>query len=205
MIPTRGWGLAVGDRQFLMRRLAILLGLDEGWYHTPCSACDKTFDFSLRQSELPVKQADNGFPWLEIETHAGVYRLRTPTGRDQAALPIQLHESDARRWLLAQCIERGEGIDALSEDDLLRIEAALEAVAPEVGTLVELACPECGQANRVYVDPYGPILRMNDDLYAQIHTLAATYHWSQHEILDLPVDRRRVYLRMIDRARGMTA
>lgn len=199
------WGLAVGDRQFLMRRLAALLGKDEGWYHATCSGCEESFDFPLRQSELPIKPAATGFPLVEVTTSAGVHRLRTPTGRDQVELPTHLGEEDARRWLVGQCIEQGGGVEALTEDDLLRIEMAMEEVAPEVGILVELACLVCGQSNRVYVDPYGPILRMNEDIYVQIHMLAATYHWSQRDILDLPVSRRMVYLRLIDRARGMVA
>jgi hypothetical protein len=36
-----------------------------------------------------------------------------------------------------------------------------------------------------------------------VHVLASTYHWSERQILGLPRSRRRLYLDLIDRSRGV--
>ena len=42
-----------------------------------------------------------------------------------------------------------------------------------------------------------------DSLDREVHTLAMQYHWSETDILSLPRERRRRYLRLIDRERGV--
>jgi hypothetical protein len=204
------WALSVGDRQFLMRQLALKLGKDEKWFSADCSACHETFDFPIRQSELPVKDAGEGFPYVSVKTSIGDVRLHVPTGHDQAEIPQDVSTDEARLWLLQHCVEKGSGkhgeslsLSDLSDDELLRIEQAMEEVAPEIGVIVESECPVCGRANRIYLDPYAPVFDLKSQLFSQIHILAATYHWSQKEILDLPVARRLTYLSLIDQARGM--
>ena len=38
-----------------------------------------------------------------------------------------------------------------------------------------------------------------DRLFAEVHTLAYHYHWSEHEILSLPRARRHRYLELLGR------
>lgn len=204
--------LSVGDRQFLMRQLAIRLDRNEQWYSAECSSCDETFDFSVQVSDLPVKEAGAGYPYAVVTTADGELRLCVPTGREQQALPAELDTESARLWLLKQCIDRGMQdagrnvpVKHFSQEVVSACENALEQIAPEIGNLVEVNCPVCGAANRVHIDPYGAVLTMHTELFSQIHVLAANYHWSQGEILDLPSSRRRLYLQLIDRARGMMA
>jgi hypothetical protein len=55
----------------------------------------------------------------------------------------------------------------------------------------------------VGIDPYYCLQHRQEAISADIHTIACNYHWSEAEILALPQKRRRRYLRLIDRARGM--
>jgi len=35
------------------------------------------------------------------------------------------------------------------------------------------------------------------ELYKEIHTLASRYHWSEKEILSMPTQKRKTYLKLI--------
>ncbi|QSV45782.1 hypothetical protein [Geobacter benzoatilyticus] len=205
-VPETVSGLAVADRQFLMGRLATGLGLGESWLTARCGRCGERFDFSVTHADLPVKEAGEGYPFTTVATSLGPCRFRVPTGADQEFLAGIEDEGEACRSLVGRCLVDfpGEGQPSFTADDMARIESALEAVAPEVAVSVQAACPACGTTHVIDVDPYGALSR-NDGgwLLREIHILAATYHWSEGEILALPLERRRRYLELIDRARGM--
>jgi hypothetical protein len=197
-------GLAIGDRQFLMRRLALALGSDATWLASTCEKCHQPFDVQVDQSLLPVKEAGHSFPFATAETSLGHCRLRVPAGADQEAA-AEIPDDDEAIWLLARrCIVEpiADGEQALGEDDITRIDAALEAVAPEVATIAESRCPDCGHANHVYVDPYACLTTGADALWDEIHELASVYHWSERDILVLSRERRQRYLGRIARTGG---
>jgi hypothetical protein len=196
--------LCVADRQFLMRGLERLLGRERPWRAVMCGACHERFDFELRASELPVKEAGEGFPFVQVDTGQGRVRVRVPTGADQEAL-LEAPLADVR-GLLARCVETpGFEVARLEEEDVQRIDAALEAVAPAVVTRVWAVCAACGAGQEVEVDPYTCLSLSPEALLEEVHTLASVYHWSERDILALPRHRRRQYLRLVERTAGVTA
>jgi hypothetical protein len=200
--PETVRSLCVADRQFLMRQLAVRLGLEEDWLSATCQKCRSSFDVPIRYSELPVKPAGEGFPFTEAETRLGRLRLRVATGADQEVVARIDDPAEARRHLARRClVEPVPG--PLFEEDLASIEAALEEVSPEIVTRVQAACVDCGEPAELDLDPYVCLSRAGTEIFADIHTLASAYHWSEKEILDLPRDRRQLYISLLDRARGM--
>jgi hypothetical protein len=199
--------LCVADRQFLMHRIAELLGAGDRWITTTCSACGEPFDFMVRVADLPVREAGASFPFAIVETSVGPLRVRTPTGADQAFIAGLRDARRAARLLLARClVEPAQAalVDALSPDDIARIEAALEAVSPAVITELAASCPSCEKAQSVPLDPYFILGSRSAHPLEDVHVLAAFYHWSEHDILSLPSDRRRFYLSRVDQARGLS-
>ena len=194
-------GLCVGDRQYLMTRLAGHLGLGSAWFSTECGHCRASFDFFLDLSALPAKQAGPGYPFSQVQLSCGTVRLRVPTGADQRAILSTPDEAAARQELARRCLVDRQV--ELTADDILRIETALEELAPELATHVSAPCPECGGDNVVEIDPYYCLGRAGSDLLLEVHQLAAFYHWSEEQILDLPRWRRRAYLQLVDRSRGV--
>ena len=200
-------GMSVGDRQFLMTRLAGVLGLDQVWLTASCGHCAESFDFPLNYAQLPVKPAGSGFPDAQIHTDKGMLTLRVPNGMDQRAVLGIADTQLARQTLALRCVTGWDGGDLstleLNADQVTAIEAALESVAPEVATEVMAPCPACGANNRVSIDPYFCLSRVSQDLFSDVHRLASHYHWSEAEILAMPRWRRHRYLALIDRSRGM--
>lgn len=213
--PETVAGLAVADRQYLMAMLAVELGQEQLWYIAECRGCGDRFDFPVRFRDLPVKEAGSGYPFTEVVTSLGTSRFRVATGSDQELLAAQPEANDPARLLAAACLvvspEGGGKMDlpyhwaqALTDEDINRIETALEAVAPEMGVAVQAACPGCGYPQTIGIDPYGVLASISvTNLLQEVHLLASTYHWSERDILDLPHKRRRHYLELIDQNRGL--
>ncbi len=204
----RVWGLSVGDRQFLMQRLSAHINDGQKWLTAECGACGEPFDVSFRYAELPVKPAGPDYPETAFSAAIGRLRLRAPTGADQEAVAAIADEAAALRVLLTRLVsaedpDRPVDASQLTEAEIAAIEARIEAMAPEAATHLLARCPRCEAENRVPVSPYGCLERPGGELYGEIHQLARGYHWSEHDILSLPRRRRRIYLRLIDRNRGM--
>ncbi|MFZ7127179.1 MAG: hypothetical protein ACOWWM_13580 [Desulfobacterales bacterium] len=207
-------GLAVGDRQFLMRRLAVHLGLNETWMTSVCRRCGSPFDYFIDHGRLPVKEAGPGFPFVDVETRRGMIRLRVPGGSEQAAIAGLDDPESILRILVSRCLVDTPGeagakrkfpVDRLDAEDFKRIESALETTAPEVTTRVRVECSECGTGHLIDVDPYLVLGRVGTDLDREIHVIASTYHWSEKDILELPTARRKRYLELIDQTAGTGA
>ena len=198
--------LSVGDRQFLATRLAGRLVGDEAWFTANCRACGERFDFSLRFSKLPVKPAGPFYPFCETNLGAGTFKWRVPNGADQKALARQPPGEDAVRVLLQRCLVH-EASDAgaaspakviaeLTDSEIAQVEDALETQSPEMADRVQAACAGCSQVNEIEIDPLSYMSGSSRGVSADIHR-------SEAEILSLPRQRRRRYLDLIDRARGM--
>jgi hypothetical protein len=201
--------LSVGDRQYLMLCLTRLLHGDSFWCSARCTGCGAWYDLQLRRSALPVKIAGPGYPFTRVEAGGRLVELRSPRGADQRGL-AELADEEAVRLLVQRCVVAVDGAAppadlaaSLDPEDLRRIEAALDDLAPDVGTRVSTQCPECGAEQVVETDPFSARQWRSEDLYEDIHVLAGTYHWSEAEILDLPRERRLRYLDLIERARGL--
>ena len=195
--------LSVGDRQHLMRLIGAAMDQDLVWLTTVCTACGEGIDIPIRQSQLPVKPAGPGYPARRIRLRGAVATIRAATGEDQAAI-AGLPEDAAVTVLLERLVE-GASVSDLTEEETEELESALEEMAPEVAMEAVAACPECMAESRVNIDPYLTLTLASDEIYDDINILARRYHWSEAEILRLPRDRRKHYLRMIDADRGMIA
>lgn len=209
--------LCVADRQFLMRQLAIQLGLDNLWLTPSCSQCGIAFDVSVTLSALPIKPAGPGFPFALVRTSQGTFRVRAPNGDDQESIADLADPAAARRCIVGRCIIQrledneqrrstdGPAVDvgALSEEDLSDIEVALGSMCPELTVSARAVCPECRAVQDVPVDPYLCLRQSHSEIYRDVYVLASTYYWSEPQILALSRSRRKRYLSMADRQRGM--
>lgn len=204
-------GLSVGDRRFLMRKLAAHIDDRPVWITAHCDACGEAIQAPVRHSELPVKLAGEEYPETIVETGIGPVRVRVPTGADQEAIADAVDDDAALRMLLGRIASRvdaeggSRGVDAsrLSREDAAAIEARVEAMAPEPAMHLLAACPYCERELRVPISPHACLERPVGELFSEIHQLAFWYHWSERDILGLPRSRRQVYLHLIDRSRGM--
>jgi len=203
--------LCIADRQFLMLKLATLLGGDNVWLKVICSHCDSPFDVEINRGELPVKAPGESFPYVTLSSRFGKIVLRLPTAVDQLEI-IHLNDKEAERALLQRCIISVDGrtdsiddwIDQLSEEMKQNIDQALDELSPAVCRELLVCCPECKSEQRVELDHYSLADLNTKRFLNEVHTLAMHYHCSEEEILSMPRKRRHKYLHLIDCSRAMT-
>lgn len=201
--------LCVADRQFLMIQLAARVDGPAVWLSFECVACGEPFDVHLDRTAVPVKPATADYPERWVAAGGRQIKVRTITGGDQEAI-IGMDDTAAAAFLLQACITAAEDgapvatlLSEFTPDDTATVEAAVEEMTPALATQMSVVCPECGKRQTARIDPYR-IAGLNEHLfYQEIHTVAFHYHWSETEILSLPRDRRRRYLKLIDRERGL--
>lgn len=200
--------LCVGDRQYLMRQLAAKLNDNPVWLDVECSHCKEHFDVSYMHRELPVKQASKEYPRITLSSSLGELVVSFPTGKDQREIANQKDEKQSLSCLLQRIVRtasENKQVDPalLSSKDRQLIEQALEIAAPEIATELQTHCPHCEQENRVEVEPYSCLTHKPDDVFHDLHHIAMHYHWDEQTILNLPRNRRQLYVNLIDRSRGM--
>lgn len=203
--------LCLGDRQYLMLCLAWLMGGDRVWIHVRCRRCANLFDLQLQRSRVPVKFGGDGYPFAEVNIQGMLLRFRVPNGIDE--LHIRKQSVDrAVHTLLVRCFipnhaqdDVEDVISKLKPDDIARIDQALDEIAPDVGSQVETACPECAGRQLVDINIAETPEVSLAGLYRDIHTLAQSYGWTESEILSLPSQRRKIYIRLVDQTRGIYA
>lgn len=207
--------LCVADRHYLLLQWRLMLagGSDYEWLSACCPVCEARYDFPLEWAQLPVKPAGEQFPQftflLNHSVNGEAIQVRVPRGSDQEFIAqLTIDKENLRAHLLQRLIIADNSralVQALDEDEIARLETALEQAAPELAQQLQLACPECGEQHQVQLDWYRGIHKPVDELLDQVHRLAANYHWSEQEILALPKQRRAAYLRRLDRERGVSS
>ena len=213
--PTMIRSLTAGDRErLLIGCAAATLGASADVVaHCPRQDCGELIEFSIRLDDLlalPEARARPDHHELAVRTEAGTRKLRfrLPTGADlEAAAHCALADpGSARTLLLDRCLL--EVTDArgrvqprdLSDDVASALEEAIRTLDPGAEAIAETECPECGQVIRTLLDGFALLssaTATGDRLLAEIDSLARAYHWSEAEILSLPLPRRRRYLDLI--------
>lgn len=196
--------LTSSAREWLLQRAAGLFWADPGWFQATCLHCAADYDVPTVLAEAPRTPAGQGFPVVTVRTSLGERSFEAPNGLHEELL-ARAAGGDPVRTLLAHCglSERAvQDAEHFTQDDLARIERALEAAVPEVADEVATACPTCGAETRARIDPLAFAFPDVATVVREVHAIAATYHWPEEAILALPSHRRRLYARL---ARGALA
>jgi len=191
-----------GGREWLLQRAALMMRADLEWFEAPCTACGEPYDVDVTLDAAPRKPAGPGFPITEIETQMGVRRFEAPCGWHEERAARVGGADDPRRTFaaLTGLADNAEAEAAGFEDaDLERIDAALEALSPDVADSTLSSCPACGAETEARVEPLRFTFPSPASILAESHLLASVYHWSETAILALSPDRRRAYAELIKR------
>jgi hypothetical protein len=215
--------LTVGDRDRLLLALHALTFGPRIEAVVCCSVegCGALMEVDLNTDDLFIAPAATGVAAeheLDAEAAGRVCRVhfRLPTGGDQEAVarvavrdPAQAGETMLRRLVLA-VTDRSDRIEPTPEvlaDLKIPLADAIRRIDPQVETTLRLACPECEAETTALLDVATFVFRKLtrfDEIVAEVDQLARLYHWSEAEILALPVARRRRYLGFASAAAATT-
>lgn len=163
--------------------------------------CAGLADLTLRTTDLLGEPGSAQPLVVEVDTPAGVFSVRPPTGVDEA---VAGSDDDALWGLLvgvAGAPLGAPGWRALDGTSRQLIAAALSGLDDCTDLALVSACPHCGAWIEVELDPFELLLRSlatgEQRLLAEVHCLAFHYGWSEAEILALARPRRLAYLELI--------
>lgn len=177
-----------------------------------CPNCGCMAEAEFSSGELPLEP---GAAWARTA-------VRLPSGAVAVLGPLTagdheefaglhgLEEAEQAATALARALvslEARDGpfspldIEFLAPDDVAALQASLEQMSPE-GVDINLNCQECARPMVAPLDMcaffFAELREHGRTLLDDVHTLARTYHWSEPEILALPLGRRLAYLSRIE-------
>jgi hypothetical protein len=188
--------LSIGARDARLLQLrALVFGRKTAGF-AECPQCDERIEIPLdtaafaEPKELPASAP-------EIQIKGERVQLRLPTSRDLAAVIGATDKPDALRILLARCAGRAD----LPNDTAEAVAAACLAADPHAEILLRVICPVCAHEWNLPFDIadffWKEIASHAQRLLREIDVLARAYGWTEHEILNLSVQRRQTYLELI--------
>lgn len=201
--------LCAGAREWLLQRAAHRLRPGVEWFESRCGACGEPFDLSLSLADAGRSRGAGGFPEVEVRTSLGKRRFEAPCGHHEEAWAGRRQDAavDPRRFFAAVCglsDDAAAEAERFDEDDLERIDQALEEVSPDVADSVRSTCPTCGEPTRSRLDPLTFGFPDTLGILREVNAIAGRYGWSEERILALPAHRRSTYAALIGESRRPT-
>jgi hypothetical protein len=191
--------LSAGTREWLLQRAALRFRSDLKWFEALCQACGGAYDLAMSVAAAPRKPPGSEFPVTTVETSLGPRLFEAPSGVHEEAA-ARGPGDDPRRSFAALCglaDDAGTEASCFDEDDLARIDAALEELSPDVASSATAVCPSCGSETAARMEPLRFTFPRPMDVLAEAHLLASAYHWTEDRILALSPARRRDYAELI--------
>ena len=204
--PALAARLTVGDRERLILAMSIMTFGDQVDLvaHCPNVACGEAADVNVRLSDF--LGLDHRIPeshkHLELKGTTGEWsiRVRPLTGSDQET--IYGDANTTARKLVLVGVEQIKNPDGkiVQADDLppefeSELSIALSSFDAAAESVSVMQCPSCDSTMEVLLDGF-TVLRssLTGSLSREVYRMARSYHWSESEILELPIQRRKHYL-----------
>jgi hypothetical protein len=195
--------LTAGDREALLLQLRGGAFGDRLPCVIDCPACGERLDLELSVAGLLLppyaEPSDRYTVALGENGSSREVRFRLPNGYDQEAAGRERDPELGVRTLVERCVESASG-EALPAAALEGLSAEMERLDPQAEIVLRLSCPACAEEFSALLDAATMLfgeLATRDRLYREVHALALGYHWSERDILDLDLDRRRRYLDLL--------
>lgn len=205
--PELAGRLTVGDRERLILAMCIMAVGNEVELvaRCPSKTCGAMTEASLRLSEFlrtRPRTAPEFCNELVIAGPGGRWKfvVRPPTGADQEK--ACLGGLDAARVLMRDCVleltdPAGCAVEARNMPSEIgpALSDALSALDPTAESMTSIFCPSCGTEMNAMLDGLS-LLRSSllGSPYGEVYSMARAYHWSEADILAMPLVRRRQYL-----------
>lgn len=207
------WDLTVGKRTECLLVIAMSGGQKELSLYLRClnESCREPMEVDISLGEIVSMQARaDAADLVIIPVDSDRLMIRKPTGRHQLEwLKGSFSSENAATKEMIRALLRDSG-EAASDEDILisdelsdTINDALEEADPLVGFSLTAHCPHCRHGGHHAISLEELSLRelhkSQLNLLQTIHSLAAHYHWSEQQILSIPVWRRSHYLSLIEK------
>lgn len=196
--------LTVGDRERLLLALCSRLLGAETDLVVVCPSCKSIVEVPIRFRDLVSAQPDTSDRRCVLATRDGSWaaEVAPPTGEDLERT-LGLGEKSARA-LLEACLTalfdaQGQAVarETLPEDCEAELAEKLLSLDPLAECRIAVECPHCAASFETLLDGYALLkgaVGSSSALYGDVYRMARAYHWSEADILALPLAKRAQYL-----------
>ncbi len=211
--PDAWLQLTPTDVDFFILRLRQLMLGDRIVSDVHCQApgCKTRIDVSFGIDQYlahnaTAREQSRSRGWIAESTdEPGWFRIRElrrpaiPSGDTVFRLPTaaDLQDVATRPDATAELTRRCIRIAPESFRQRRFVEAAMESIAPNLSQNLHGQCPDCGATVDIHFNPRNYCLRELRDrarfLFQDVDAIARRYHWSESDILALPLMRRARY------------
>jgi len=212
--------LTVGDRTAILLQFQRLMFGNILKCDIQCTSCEQNISLEVPVSDLILPT--NVDPQMEYDVKIDDFRLklRPVNGKDQKSFLISSDMSqggsattvtskniimtDYVSHIIKSCVKSDPPLPKnISENiDLVnKISTSLEKIDPQSNIVLDMKCPLCSNSFKVnfFIEDFvlQEIYYLQQQLDNEINFIALYYHWSENEILSLPLKRRKKYLELI--------
>ena len=210
------WKLTVGKRIEYLLSISAAMGQTSSITETfRClnQKCQQQIEVELSIEALSSLQHEaDDTEHLSIRVGDEDLLFRRPTGTDQLKWqqdPLNDEktglEAIIRSLLVEPALFNDNGL--LIEENIQIIDEAMQKFDPLVNFRATVYCPYCETQHAYEIDLQETARRSlrlaQRHLVQDVHRLALHYHWSEEQILSLPVWRRRHYLALLEGERDL--
>jgi hypothetical protein len=208
--------LTVGDCEALLLHLHSLTFGERMQCVLACPSrnCGEKIELELQASDLllPDYPAPQSTHQLALREDEKVYCItaRVPNIGDlETVTPLARSDLHAATTLLvSRCVEEitvaeSDGpVACLPEALIEQLSTAFAELDPQSEITLNLTCPNCEHNFTALLDTttflYEKLKSHVNTLYQETHLLAFHYHWSEAEIMNMGVNKRRRYLELLE-------
>ena len=175
-----------------------------------CPHCEERVEISFPTRGIRATHHDGDEP-LRTAAHGYQVEFRLPSSADLLAREEMSDASAAECALLARCVLQASSADGECCDAGTLPTQVIEAIDRRMGELdsqaqieLDLSCPMCMRQARATFDIvthlWSELETWARAQLREVHTIAASYGWSEAQILALSPARRRAYLQLLGAA-----
>ena len=208
--------ITVGDREALLLQLRALMFGErmQCVLVCPSQTCGEKIELELKTSDLvlPAYSSKQPTHQLTLRSDEKVYciTVHVPNIGDlEKVTPFARTDPEAATVLLLnRCVERvsvagsGEAVASLPAGLREELSAVFPELDPQAEVSLRLTCPNCEYHFTALLDIasflYEELKAHVRTLYQETHLLAYHYHWSEAEIMNMSVNKRRRYLELLE-------
>lgn len=174
-----------------------------------CPQCSERLEWgtNIRDIRLQSLQPHHSSREFSLELDDYSVRFRLPNSLDIAAVIANSPGQPDPAKILADCILdsqcSGEDckVEELPDKVIQALNQQMEAEDPQADIRIRLNCPNCSHQWGVRFDIvnylWTEINHWAERMLVDVHKLARTYHWAEHDILNMSPVRRQLYLGMV--------
>jgi hypothetical protein len=174
-----------------------------------CPRCGERLELNFKREDIRTAPSTEPAETLTLEVSGYEVLFRLPNSIDLANTGAHEDTAVVERMLLERCLlsvrRNGEEmpVETLPAEIVEAVVETMDQADPQANIRLSLSCSACGHQWQAIFDILTYVWSELDAwawrILREVHYLASTYGWREHDILNMRPWRRQIYMEMIGR------